>query len=79
MQQVGERCKIYFYGAHLSQAKILCWSKGWLTPDTARQTARTADRFEPDFESASAITCSKVSLAAVSVQKRNYLIILTIQ
>lgn len=52
--------------ANLSQFKILCWSVGWLTPETARQTARTADRLEADFARASAITCSNVSLAAVS-------------
>lgn len=53
--------------SNLSQFNILCWSVGWLTPDTAKQTARTADRVEPDLERASAITCSSVSLAAASV------------
>lgn len=51
--------------------RILCWSVGWFTPDTAKQTARTEDRFEPHFERASAITCSNVSLAAVSVEVHN--------
>lgn len=58
-----------------NQFNILSWSFGWLTPDTAKQTARTADRFEPAFERASAITCSNVSLAALSViikQKKVY-------
>lgn len=52
---------------HLNQFNIRSWSFGWLTPETPKQTARTADFFDPDFVRASVITCTNVSLAAVSV------------
>lgn len=56
-------------GTHLSQFSILCLSVGWFTPETAKQTARTAEWSAPAFERASAITCSRVSLAAISELK----------
>lgn len=52
---------------NLSQFNTLSWSVGWLTPDTPKQTARTADRLAPALTRVSAITCSNVSLAAASV------------
>ena len=56
----------------LSQLNIRYSSVGWLTPDTARQTAKTAERVEPDLRRASAITLSNVSLAAVSIKKQRF-------
>lgn len=61
----------YFgYQTNLSQFNIISWSFGWLTPETPKQTAWTAALLEPDFERASAITCSNVSLAAASVESK---------
>lgn len=57
--------------SHLIQFSINSWSVELFTPETPRHTARTAERFEPDFKRASSMTCSNTFRAADSVEYHN--------
>lgn len=69
MERQQESVNTLIFKAYLSQFIIRSTSVGWLTPETAKQTACTQKRVEPAFERALAMTSSRASLAALSVER----------